>query len=220
MVRLSHLPARLWMCIVLAAVAVGATAVTAIASGDATMKAHKANTTTKAYKANITYVETDHGTQNGTATVGVKGHGKFSATLRGGAALEAAVLAAVTGVPLTKIAKGGTYTVQRSFLADGSISGLAVGKFKARGLGSVCVSYTMRFGMLPPGGSFAPAIGTLTTKGGTGAAATWRVHVSFKQTGISGVSTENLAFAGSAHAGTGKPKPMSAACKRVAALHG
>jgi hypothetical protein len=130
------------------------------------------------------------------------------------------LISAVSGVPVAKIARGGTYKVERAFLATGGISGLAVARFKAGRLGSVCVKYTQHSGKYTPGDPFVPMLGTVVTEGGTGAAAMWRVHLSYRLTSVSGLSIEKFGYGGSEHADLGKAKPMTAACKRVAAIPG
>ncbi len=136
------------------------------------------------------------------------------------AQLAAAVIALATGIPVSKIAEGGTYKVQREFLASGGVSGLAVAKFKARGLGTVWVSYAQRQGAFNQAQGFVPMFGTVKTVGGTGAAATWRISLSYKQTGVSGTTVEQPTYDGSERASVGKPKPMTVACRRVAAIRG
>jgi hypothetical protein len=145
-------------------------AVIAVAALSASAGARRATAgSASKFGASLTYKETNRGRQQGAATIGIQGTGSFSAKLGARAALEAAVISLVTGVPATKIAQGGTYTVQRDIAASGDVSGLAVARFKAKGLGTVCVSYTEK------AGKFVPSTGTA--------------------------------------------RPMSAACKRVAALH-
>ena len=162
----------------------------------------------------FTYVETNHGHLKGSTTLGIQGHGSFSAKLTKHAALEAAVLAAATGIPFTKIAEGGTYTVEHSDAG----SGVAVVSFTARGLGTLCVSYSAKRGKFVPAGGFFAATGTLKTLGGTGAAAKWSGSASFTQTGLTGIKTEQFTFGGSAQGRVGKAKKFSATCKRVAKL--
>jgi hypothetical protein len=216
MTRLPRSSARARISALAAVTALGALAISGLGAEAARPPAGAA--AAKGFKSKLTYDETNHGHPQGTATVGVQGHGSFSAKLSPHAALEAALIAMATGVPVTKIAQGGSYKVQRDFLASGGATGLAVVKFKAHGLGSLCVSFTQHAGKYVPGSSFIPSSGTLKSEGGTGAAARWRGALSYDQTSVSGSSVENFGFTGSEHASVGKAKPMSSACKRVAAI--
>jgi hypothetical protein len=168
------------------------------------------------FSASVSYDQTDAGKMKGKATVGIQGHGTFSAKLRGSAALDAAVIALATGVPVSKIAKGGSYKEQWNSLADGDDQGIIVANFKTHGLGSVCISYVTKHGRFVVGDSFVPASGSLTLVGGTGAAAKWRGSVTYKQNNVSGDSTERFSVTGSEHPSTGAAKGMSAACRSVA----
>lgn len=172
----------------------------------------------KPFSAKLSYDETNSGRSQGSAVLGIQGKGSFSVKLGAHAAVEAAFIALVTGVPVAKIATGGSYRVQRDIAASGVVTGLAVAKLKVRGLGTVCVSYTEKPGKFVPGSSFVPMSGTFTTVGGTGAAARWRVKVQFKQTSISGTTIEQFGADGSEQASVGAKRGMTAACKRVAAL--
>jgi hypothetical protein len=168
------------------------------------------------FSASVSYVQTNAGKMKGKATVGIQGHGTFSAKLRGGAALDAAVIALATGVPLNKIAKGGSYKEQWNSLADGNDQGIIVATFKTHGLGSVCISYLTKHGHFVVGDSFVPASGSFTFVGGTGAAAKWRGSATYKQNNVSGDSTERFGVTGSDHPSTGAAKGMSATCRSVA----
>jgi hypothetical protein len=173
----------------------------------------------KPFRAHISYVETDHGHQQGSATVGIVGHGSFSAKLGAHAAVAEALLSLATGVPVSKVARGGTYTVQRRISSTGVGSGLAVAKFKAHGLGTLCLSFGFVPGKYTPGSSFVPVSGTLKPDGGTGSAAHWRGSLSFKQTTIGGSNTETIGVSGTLRASTAGARHMSAACRSVAKLH-
>jgi hypothetical protein len=174
----------------------------------------------KAYSAKISYVETNHGTDHKGATTGIEGHGAGSGHLGAAAAVISAFVSLATGVPLNKIAQGGTYKLRHDISAKGVATGLVVVKFKVHGLGTVCAKYTERLGKYVPGKSFVPMSGTISTVGGTGAAAKWRLTVGFKQTGISGTEAkEGFAAGGSEHASLGKARGLTAACKRVAKIH-
>ena len=172
----------------------------------------------KAFAAHLSYKETNSGRQRGSATIGILGRGSFSAALGRSAALEAAIISLATGVPVSSIAQGGTYVVQRDIAGDGSVKGLAIAKLKAHGLGTVCLSYTEKPGKFKPGMSFVPMSGQIKTLGGSGAAARWRVDVSFRQNSVSGSQTEQFSAGGTEHASTGRAMGMSAACRRVASL--
>ena len=159
------------------------------------------------------------GTDHGASTVGIHGHGAFSAKLSAKAAFGAAIIALATGVPVTKIAPEGTYVVQRQIAGNGVLTGLAVAKLKAHGLGTVCLSYTEKPGKFVVGSSFVPMSGKPEALGGTGQAARWRLEVSLKQTSLSGSNVvEDFGAGGSEQASTGKPRGLTAACKHLAAL--
>jgi hypothetical protein len=172
----------------------------------------------KQFTSQLSYHETNSGRSQGSATIGIQGRGSFSVKLGPHAAAEAAFIALVTGVPATKIASGGTYTVQRDIAASGLVTGVVVARFKAKGLGVACVSYTEKPGKYVPGSSFVPMSGSFKTVGGVGPAAGWRVNVSFTETSVTGATIEQLGARGSEQASVGKAKPMTAACKRVAAI--
>lgn len=172
----------------------------------------------KNYSAHASYHQTNAGKSRGGGTVGIQGKGSFSATLKGGAAFEAALIAIATGVPVTKIAKGGTYVEQWDSLSNGNAKGLVVARFKSPGLGALCISYLTKYGRFVPGQSFVPASGSFTAVGGTGTAAKWHGTVTYKQTNVAGSSTEQFSATGSAHVSSGSSKGMTAACKHVAAL--
>lgn len=168
----------------------------------------------RAYTASVSYTETNHGTDSGGATSGIKGNGKFSAKLGPAASIAARVIGAATGVPLAKIAKGGSYTLRRDIDAKGKVTGIIVLKLKAAGLGTACLSYTEKPGKFN-GGSFVPMSGTLKVVGGKGAAAKWRASVGFDQTDVSGDATEQFKAKGSAHVSTGSAKGLNAACRKA-----
>jgi hypothetical protein len=200
----------------LAAIALGAGLLgSADARRGATADRTASATASKAYSAKLSYVETNHGHAQGAATVGIQGKGKFSAKLGPHGALEAAVIALATGVPVSKIAQGATYKVVRQIAGNGDVKGLAVVKFKAHGLGTLCVSLTGKQGKFDPAGGFFHMSGSVTTVGGTGAAKTWHGGLGFKWTNVAGSSTEQFGLDGSEHASVGKAHGLSSACKRV-----
>jgi hypothetical protein len=207
---------RLLLIVAVAAVLVAAPVAVGPSSAGAP-RAHAA-TAGRPFTAKLSYAETNHGRQVGQATTGIEGHGTFSAKLSVGAALEAAVIALASGVPVMQIAKGGSYGVRRQTAASGVVTGTVVASFKAHGLGTVCIGFTATPGRFLQGASFVPVSGSFKTLGGTGAASHWRGSVGFKQTGLTGMSIENFTFSGSEHAATGGAKGLSAACKRVAKL--
>jgi hypothetical protein len=215
--RVLHALARRVLLIAAAAVALVAALVAVGSSSAGAPPAHAAKAG-RPFTAKLSYAETNHGRQVGQATIGIEGHGTFSAKLSGGAALEAAVIALASGVPVTQIAKGGSYGLQRQIAANGVVTGTAVASFKAHGLGTVCISFSATPGRFLQGASFVPMSGSFKTLGGTGAASHWRGSVAFKQTGLSGMSIENFTASGSERAATGGAKGLSAACKRVAKL--
>jgi hypothetical protein len=172
----------------------------------------------KPFSAHVTYDETNQGQQRGMAVVGIVGHGSFSGRFGAHTTFEVAVLSAASGFPLQKIAKGGTYVVRRGVSSKGIGTGIAVAKFKAKGLGKLCVSYRAKPGKFHPGMSFVPVSGTVKVLGGTGMAAHWHGSLSFKQNSITGLVTENVGVSGSVHPSVGKAKGMSAACKAVGHL--
>jgi hypothetical protein len=169
---------------------------------------------TSAYTGSYSYTETNHGTDSGGATKGITGTGKYAAKLGPAAAIAARVVGAATGVPLAKIAKGGSYKVRRDIASNGKVTGLVVVKFKESGLGSACLSITAKQGKFN-GGSFVPLSGTIKMVGGKGAAAKWRGSAAFDQTDVSGDATEQFKEKGSAHASTGSAKGFTKACKKL-----
>jgi hypothetical protein len=200
----------------LVAIAVGAAL---LGNADARRPPTATPAASKPYSAKMSYVETNHGQAKGSATVGIVGKGKLSAKLGPHAALEAAVIALATGVPLTKIAQGGSYKVVRQIAGNGDVSGVAVVTFKAHGLGTLCVSFTSKQGKLDPAKGFFNTSGSLKTVGGTGAAKTWQGGLGFKWTNVTGSATEQFGLDGSEHASVGKAHGLSAACKRVTKAH-
>ncbi len=123
------------------------------------------------------------------------------------------MLALATGIPFSKIAQGGSYVVEHS-----DTSGTAVVSFRARGLGTLCISYSAKHGKFVLGQSFLPTTGTLKILGGTGTASRWSGSASFKQTALTGQSIEQFTFTGSAQGSAGRAKKMTATCRRIAKL--
>ena len=172
--RLMARRVRLGLILALVATTVGA--VVQLADG---ATAHRASAPKK-YGAKVTYVETNHGRTVGAANLGIQGHGTFSATLGTRAAIEAAIIAAATGIPVTKIAQGGSYTVlqidrrqrPRRWHRRGNVQG-------PRARDAVRELHREAAGSSSPGDSFVPMSGTFAAVGGTGAAARWHGSLSF-----------------------------------------
>jgi hypothetical protein len=204
---------------VIAAVAAGA-AVSIGALGASAQPVARASKSKKAYSTTVSYTSTTNGRQSGNSTVDIQGHGTFSAKLGSGAKLVAAIVSAATGVPVSKVAEGGTYKVRSADVSDGG-NGVLVAHFKAHGLGTACLTYTAKGAPYNPSLGYVVASGTLKMVGGTGAAAHWRGSAKFTQDGIGGGSSnEQLRFRGSFNASTGSAHKPTAACKQVAAQSG
>jgi hypothetical protein len=139
--------------------------------------------------------------------------GSFSAKIGPGAHLVAALMSAVTGVPYTQIAKGGTFIAKD---AASSEAGLAVIKFTDRALGTACVKWSGASGPYDPSKGYRVVNGSLKMIGGTGAAAHWKGSLAFKQTGLTGSDT--LQFSALVTGSTGTSQGLTAACKAVAKL--
>jgi hypothetical protein len=164
----------------------------------------------------LAFTQTSAGTQHGQTTVGVKGHGTFSAKL-GKQARDVALLAAVTGIPLTKIAHGGSFAADFTIGAHGTNTGTVLAHFKSKGLGSLCFGFTARGDQFQQGDSFVPTTGTIKLLGGTGTAAHWHGGASFSLSTIGGTAmTEKLTFSGTAR-GTvaAQAHGLTAACKHA-----
>jgi hypothetical protein len=193
--------------LVIAAAAVAVAAMVLVTGGSArSARAHTATSANRPYNAAVTWI--NGGSPGNTE----QGTGRFSAKLGGLAALVASAYQAATGVPLASIAKGGSYAIRITFLTRGQ-KGTLVAKFKARGLGQSCASFAPK--------TFYPVeTGTITTIGGTGSAARWRISLTFKLTSsnFGSANVERLAITGAAKAGLGSARRMTAACKSVAKL--
>jgi hypothetical protein len=184
----------------------------------AAKKAHAA-AAAKPYRAQFSYAETNPGHTHGQTTTGIVGKGKFSGKLSMSGALEAAFITVVTGVPVSKIAEGGSYVERWTSEANGNAKGIVVARLKAHGLGTVCISYVTKHGKFVLGQNFLPGGGSFLVLGGTGAAARWHGSASYKQTNVTGNTTEQFSVTGSEHGSIGKAHHMTAACKAVAKLH-
>jgi hypothetical protein len=165
--------------------------------------AHAASSS--AFKVKL--VNTDFG------SVGSKGH--FSVKVGRAGHLMAALIAAATGLPFKKIAKGGTYIAKVNSNGKG---GIGVVTFADHALGQVCVKFTAHAAPYNPSLGYLVVSGSMTVVGGTRAAAHWKGTAKFKQTGLTGSDT--LAFSGSASGSTRKAHGLTSACKSVKKLKG
>jgi hypothetical protein len=198
---------------------IAATALVAIIGGAASVAAaHKGGAAApRPFTGKLTYRETDPGKDHGARITAIAGKGTFSGTLTGRALMAATLVQLVKGVPVTAMAKGGTWSARYDIDAKNSYSGIVVAKFRSPGLGSVCLSGKVAHGKFTSG--FIPASGTLRAIGGTGTAAGLRLSAKFTQTSITGSDVESFLGNGSfAKLSMGAAKPMSAACKAVAKL--
>jgi hypothetical protein len=159
------------------------------------------------------FTQTNAGTR--ATTIGVEGHGTFSAKL-GAHASDLALIALATGIPFNEIARGGSFEVDFTIGPTGTNTGTVVARFKAKGLGSVCFGFTAKGGHFQPGDSFVPTTGKLKVLGGTGAAARWNADATYSLRAISGSTIENFTFSGTAGGKIAKKRPLNAACKQVA----
>lgn len=174
-----------------------------------TIDAHPAAAASE-FSSHVTFKQTSAGHSS---LVGREGHGSFSATRHGSAAVEAYALAAVTGVPLPEIAKGGSYKLRED--VGSTVTGTLVAQFKAKGLGTLCLTLTGSDASVI-NGYFEPTIGTLKTVGGTGAAAHWRLTTHWHLTKVSPGATMGYRQSGATTASVAGAKAMSATCRSVA----
>jgi hypothetical protein len=186
-------------------------------AGGATGSPRKAGAATvKPLAGNFSYAETSHGQDRGGATFGVTGRGTFAAKLGPGGRLLLTAAHLLTGVPWDSIARGGSYSAKYDIDAKGTYRGLVVAHFKARGLGTLCLSFVVTHGHFRAGvDHFIPAAASFVAVGGTGQAATLRGGGAVKQTNVTGSSTEQFATSGSTNATVGTARPPSAACRAV-----
>jgi hypothetical protein len=124
-------------------------------------------------------------------------------------------MSAVTGVPYTQIAKGGTFIAQD---ASSSEAGLALVKFSDRALGTACVKWGGTSGTYDPSKGYRAVNGSLKIIGGTGAATHWKGSLTFRQTGLTGSDT--LQFSALVTGSTGTSHPLTATCRAVGRLKG
>jgi len=93
----------------------------AVASASSRSAAHGA--ASRGLSVTFPFTQTNPGRQHGGTTTGVEGHGPFSATL-GGRASDLALMALATGIPFTKIARGGSYGAKFTIGATGTNTGI------------------------------------------------------------------------------------------------
>lgn len=148
----------------------------AVASAPSRSAAHAA--ASRGLSVTFLFTQTNPGRQNGATTTGVEGHGTFSATL-GVRASDLAQIALATGIPFTKIARGGSHGAKFTIGATGTNTGTVVTRFKANGLGSLCFASTAKGGRFQPGDTFVLTTGGVKVLGGTGAAARWNVTATY-----------------------------------------
>jgi hypothetical protein len=103
---------------------------------------------------------------------------------------------------------------------DHGETGTVVAKFSERSLGTVCVTYSAKTGRYDMSKGYVPLTGSLAVVGGTGPAAKWSGGLTFSENDVTGASLEQLLYGGALKVTTGKARPLTAACKRVAALTG
>ncbi|HEY1711396.1 MAG TPA: hypothetical protein VGG07_00745 [Solirubrobacteraceae bacterium] len=180
----------------------------AVVTGSALRAQAKSTASAGSHKAfSVSIVNHDFGSD------GAKG--SFSAKLSPAAHVVAALMSAVTGVPYTQIAKGGSFIAKD---AASSKAGLAVVKFADHALGAACVKWSGTSGAYDPSKGYLAVNGSLRIIGGTGAAAHWKGNLTFKQTGVTG--TDTLVFSALATGSTGPAHGLTAACKAVTKLKG
>jgi hypothetical protein len=180
----------------------------AVVTGSALRAQAKSTASAGSHKAfSVSIVNHDFGSD------GAKG--SFSAKLSPAAHVVAALMSAVTGVPYTQIAKGGSFIAKD---AASSKAGLAVVKFADHALGAACVKWSGTSGAYDPSKGYLAVNGSLRIIGGTGAAAHWKGNLTFKQTGVTG--TDTLVFSALAAGSTGPAHGLTAACKAVTKLKG
>lgn len=173
---------------------------------------------TRGFSSSITYNETNEGTDSGYVLVGVAGRGTFSGRLRSVSAVAAHVAEAIKGVPYTALAKGGTFAIRYDIDSKNDYLGTMVAKFSSPGLGSVCLTYSLKHGTFKPGDHFIPAAGSVKITGGTGQAAQLRGGARFTQTDVTGDVVEKFLAKGLLDLKLGSSRPMSKACLAVARL--
>ena len=174
--------------------------------------------TTRSGSGKLTYRETGHGHDQGQATLGIVGHGTFSMHLGGPATFVARMAQALTGIPVADVARGGSYVTRYDIDGSNTYRGLGVARFASKSVGTLCFSFVVAHGKLPPGGQFLPAKGTFTVTGGTGLAAMLRLSAKGAQSNVTGASVEMFSGDGKVQSSLGAARAPSAACRAVAKL--
>ena len=167
----------------------------------------------------VTYKSLSDGKTVGRQSLGVVGEGNISGKLSFDAKLAALVVGAAKGVPLTAVAKGGTYVTRYDVAADGEYKGLLVIKFASSGVGTLCLTFDTRYGKFTPGKDYVPSTSTFRTLGGTGSMA--RIHAAGKVTQgeVTGSALEQILAHGTASSiSVGHATAPSSACVAVAKL--
>jgi hypothetical protein len=184
------------------------------------VQARLVSTFEQGFSGSVTYKITNEGHDVGQTTTGVVGVGKISGRLSLGGKLAATLLGAVKGIPLTGIARGGSYVVRYDIDARGDHKGTVVISFDSGGVGSLCMNFTAKYGKFAPGKTdYVPSSGTFVTAGGAGSIAKVRSSGSYSQGEVSGSTIEQILGHGSVVAlTTGPAASMSAACTSVAKL--
>jgi hypothetical protein len=184
-----------------------------------TVEARLVSALTQGLSGSVTYGEIDHGKTSGQVTTGIVGKGKISGKLSFDAKVAATVLGAVKGVPLTRLAGGGSYVVRFDIDAKGNHKGFVVIRFASPGVGSLCLSFVATYGRFVPGTSYVPSTETFATAGGTGAIAKVRAAGKVTQGNVTGTAIEQILAHGTfGSLQSGAPVPMSAGCAAVAKL--
>lgn len=168
----------------------------------------------------VTYRETAHGRDVGQSTLGVVGRGTISGKLSLDAKLAATFIGAVRGLPLTAVARGGSYVYRYDIEPNGDHKGLVVISFASSGLGSLCATLDVAYGKFSPGASdFVPSTSTFTTIGGEGRIATVHASARVTQGEVTGAAIEKILGSGPVVSlSAGKSAPMTKDCAAVAKL--
>jgi hypothetical protein len=167
----------------------------------------------------VSYKVINEGRSVGKKTTGVVGRGTVSGKLSLDAKIAASLVGAVKGIPLARIASGGSYVVRYDVAANGDHRGLLVMKFKP-GIGSLCVDFAVKYGKFVPGKTdYVPSTGTFATVGGTGKIAKVHALGRFKQGEVTGSLIEQFLGNGSLVSLTASSAaPLSKDCAAVARL--
>lgn len=197
-------------------IAIGTTCGPAVAHG---VEKALVRTLAGGISGSVTYKSISNGKTVGQQSVGVVGEGEISGKLSLDAKLAALVVGAAKGIPLTQIAKGGSYVTRYDIAANGEYKGLLVITFASRGVGSLCLSFDTRYGKFTPGKDYVPSASTFRSVGGTGSIA--RVHVAGQVTQgeVTGSAIEQILAHGSISSVTvGAATAPDTACAAVSKL--